>query len=108
LDPKLPVRKPVDLHSPSAVGAEYHLGVRLAEWVPPMRGALSRHTRHQHLGGACNWGTQARPSGAPKQAAETMPISQGDARAAERGRGEGGRPPWTYASCVGNLGVCEF
>jgi hypothetical protein len=25
LDPKLPVRKSVDLHSPSAVGAEYHL-----------------------------------------------------------------------------------
>jgi hypothetical protein len=27
LDPKLPVRKSVDLHSPSAVGAEYHLGL---------------------------------------------------------------------------------
>jgi hypothetical protein len=39
---------------------------------------------HQHLGGASNWGTQARPSGAPKQAAEAMPSSRGDARAAER------------------------
>jgi hypothetical protein len=51
---------------------------------------VSRHTS-QHLGGACNWGTQARPSGAPKQAAEVMPSSRGDARAAKRARTGGAK-----------------
>jgi hypothetical protein len=49
---------------------------------------------HQHLGGAGRWGTQARPSGAPKQAAEAMPSSRGGARAAERARtGRRGEEP---------------
>jgi hypothetical protein len=51
------------------------------------------------MGGACNWDTQARPSGAPKQAAEAMPSSQGDARPpigrarVHRGGGGGGAHP---------------
>jgi hypothetical protein len=48
---------------------------------------------HQHLGGAGRWGTQARPSGAPKQAAEAMSSSRGDARAAERARTGGAKSP---------------
>jgi hypothetical protein len=79
---------------------------RLAEWVPPVGGALSRHTStwEVHATGAH---TQARPSGAPKQAAEAMPSSQGDARAADRARTEGGGGglPWAVAACGGNLGV---
>jgi hypothetical protein len=36
-----------------------------SEWVPPVGGAPSRHTS---TGGAAgNWGTQARPGGAPTQ-----------------------------------------
>jgi hypothetical protein len=56
-------------------------------------------------------GEGPRPGGAPEQAAEAMPSSQGDARAAGRGRrtrGGGGAPPWTSASCVGNLGITCF
>jgi hypothetical protein len=35
-------------------------------------------------------GGEARPSGAPKQAAEAMPSSEGNARAADRARTQGG------------------
>jgi hypothetical protein len=61
------------------------------------------------MGGACNWDTQARPSGAPKQAAEAMPSSQGDARAADRARTQGGGQTPTNV-CVLRLqfGVYEF
>jgi hypothetical protein len=61
------------------------------------------------MGGACSWGTQARPSGAPKQAAEAMPSSRGDARAAERARtgvakgprrGQRISTPWMQSVCV--------
>jgi hypothetical protein len=59
-----------------------------------------------------NWGTQAKPGGAPKQAVEAIPISQGgDARAADRPGahpGGGGGTPWAFASCVGNLGITSF
>jgi hypothetical protein len=45
-----------------------------------------------HLGGARNcWGTQARSSSAPKPAAEAMPSSRGDARAAKRARAGGAK-----------------
>jgi hypothetical protein len=55
---------------------------------------------HQHLGGAGRWGTPARPSGAPKQAAEAMPSSRGDTRrAAERARtGARGEEPLTRST----------
>jgi hypothetical protein len=64
--------------------------VRLAEWVPPVGGALSRHTSTWEVHATANWGTQARPGGAPKQAAEAMPSSRGDARGADRARTRGG------------------
>jgi hypothetical protein len=60
--------------------------VRLAEWVPPVGGALSRHTSTWQVQ-AASWGTQARPSGAPKQAAEAMPSSRGDAKQPRRRAG---------------------
>jgi hypothetical protein len=48
-----------------------------------------------------NWGTQARPSGAPKQqAAEAMPSSRGDARAAGRARLPGGGFRTPEGDCV--------
>jgi hypothetical protein len=69
-----------------------------SQWVSPVGGAPSRHTSTWELGGACNWGTQARPSGAPTQAAgqaaEAMPSrprSRGDARATERARTGGAK-----------------
>jgi hypothetical protein len=53
-------------------------------------------------GGAGNWGTQARPSGAPTQAAgqeaEAMPIRPGDAQAAERARTGGEDSPVTRST----------
>jgi hypothetical protein len=63
-DPKLPVRKSVDLHSPSAVGAEYHLrlpcfqlllqAVNLSKLLfsqlhPPFGGSLCPRTYIHHL-----------------------------------------------------------
>jgi len=71
--------------------------VRLTHGV----GAPSRRCpeqAHQHLGGAGRWGTQARPGGAPKQAAEAMPSSRGDARAAERVRTGGAKSPDKFLS----------
>jgi hypothetical protein len=78
------------------------LSVRLAEWVPPVGGALSRYTSTWEV--HATGGTQARPGGAPKQAAEAMPSSRGDARAADRARTQGG------GGGIGRtpLGVCVF
>jgi hypothetical protein len=55
-----------------------------SQWVPPVGGAPSRNTS---TGGAGNWGTQARPSGAPTQAAGQAAEAMSRRPAAEEMRG---------------------
>jgi hypothetical protein len=68
--------------------------------TPSRRCPGSRHTRHQHLGGACNGGTQARPSGTwypvprskqPRQCQAAKETHGPPNGRAHRGGGGGGR-----------------